>query len=627
MVVVNMGTSLDSWSTERMPDSGGRRPLIYGAVQSVAMSIPVERCIVSRDITEPRLAPDGRSIVYAMAAGGSAALMIDRLDGTPVRQLSSYPPPSTGRGLGGGCWCWSGEGTAVVYAARDGSLWLQPVPTGAVRPLTRHGPERVASAPAMTVAGGQVVYVLDEAEIWMTDADTGASMRLDDGTADFVFDPCWSDDGESVLWQAWNVPDMPWDGARVQRVEVQTMTRSEWCADGAVQQPRLLADGTSICVRDDTGWLNVWVGDAPLVDEPFEHGGPTWGMGQRSFVVSPDGRRVAFTRNEGGFGRLCVADLANRTVDQVARGVHGQLSWQGDRLAALRSGARTPTQIVVYDDATWERNVVAIGPLSGWEDMPLSEPELVEIAAADGSVIHARLYRADTSTDRLLCWLHGGPTDQWQVAFMPRTAFWRSQGWNILVPDHRGSTGHGRVYQQALRGQWGVLDVSDIADAIVHAHAMGWGTPTTTALVGSSAGGFTALGVAAAPARCVAAVIAAYPVTDLVDLAQRSHRFERHYTDSLVGVLPEAAQAYHDLSPLHLAEQLASTPLLLMHGDADPVVPVEQSVALAARCREAGGDIELVVYEGEGHGFRKPDNQLDEYRRMQAFLSRHVPGG
>jgi Tol biopolymer transport system component len=67
------------------------------------MSIPVERCIVSRDLTEPRLSPDGRAIVYAMSAGGSAALMIDTLDGAPVRQLTAYPGPRPGRGFGGGC--------------------------------------------------------------------------------------------------------------------------------------------------------------------------------------------------------------------------------------------------------------------------------------------------------------------------------------------------------------------------------------------------------------------------------------------------------------------------------------------------------------------------------------------
>jgi dipeptidyl aminopeptidase/acylaminoacyl peptidase len=350
-------------------------------------------------------------------------------------------------------------------------------------------------------------------------------------------------------------------------------------------------------------------------------------MGQRTFVVSPDSSRVAFTRNEAGFGSLCVIDIASRQVQEVGRGVHGQLSWQAGRLAALRSGARTPTQIVVYDDETWERSVVAVGPLSGWENLPLVEPDVVEFEAADHSTLHARLYRADAPTDRLLCWLHGGPTDQWQVTFMPRIAYWRSLGWNVLVPDHRGSTGHGRAYQQALRGRWGELDVSDTVAAISYAHARGWGSPAHTAIVGSSAGGFTALGVVASNPESVAAAIVAYPVTDLVDLAERSHRFERHYTDTLVGPLPEAATLYHDWSPVNFVERLGRTPLLVMHGDNDPVVPIEQSTTFVVRCRAAGGSVEFVVYEGEGHGFRKPENQLDEYRRMQEFLAAHVPAG
>jgi dipeptidyl aminopeptidase/acylaminoacyl peptidase len=195
------------------------------------------------------------------------------------------------------------------------------------------------------------------------------------------------------------------------------------------------------------------------------------------------------------------------------------------------------------------------------------------------------------------------------------------------VPDHRGSTGHGRAYQQALRGRWGELDVSDTVDAIVHAHTRGWGSPARTAIVGSSAGGFTALGVIAANPALIAAGIVAYPVTDLADLAERSHRFEQHYTDSLVGPLPESGRLYRDRSPVNFADRLAAIPLLVMHGDSDLVVPVDQSTEFVEHCRSAGGDVELVVYEGEGHGFRKPENQLDEYRRMQAFLATHVRGG
>ncbi len=591
------------------------------------MTIAVERCIVGRDLSEPRLCPDGQCIVYAMASGGSAALLVDTLDNKPVRQLTAYPPPRPGRGFGGGCWCWSADGRAVIYVAIDGDLWLQPVPNGAVRKLTQHGPERVAAAPAAMADGSRVLYVLDDAEVWATNLDDGASERLDDGSADFVFDPCPTPDSSAVSWQAWNVPAMPWDSSRIQGKVFGRSGIDEQQPSAAIQQIRFMPDGTVICLRDDNGWLNVWLDDRSLLDEPFEHGGPTWGMGQRTFVVSPDSCRVAFTRNEAGFGSLCVIDIASRQVQEVGRGIHGQLSWHAGRLAALRSCARTPTQIVVYDDETWERSVVAVGPLSGWEDLPLVEPDVVEFEAADHSTLHARLYRADAPTDRLLCWLHGGPTDQWQVTFMPRIAYWRSLGWNVLVPDHRGSTGHGRPYQQALRGRWGELDVGDTIAAISYAHAKGWGSPARTAIVGSSAGGFTALGVVASNPDLVAAAIVAYPVTDLVDLAERSHRFERHYTETLVGPLLDAATLYHDCSPVNFVERMGRTPLLVMHGDNDPVVPIEQSTTFVERCRAAGGNVEFVVYEGEGHGFRKPENQLDEYRRMQEFLAAHVPAG
>ncbi|HRB02941.1 MAG TPA: prolyl oligopeptidase family serine peptidase [Ilumatobacteraceae bacterium] len=588
--------------------------------------IAAERCIGGRDLTEPRLAPDGSILVYALSTAGETRLIVHHFDGSPQQELASRPALRPGRGMGGGAWTFSADATSVVYVAVDGNLWQQPLVGGAAAALTDHGPDRSASGPCVSSDGRNVVYVLDLAEVHVVSLVTGHTRRLDDGTADFCMDP-FVDGAGTVRWMAWNVPDMAWDASRVaysnlasgarQRNDV-APTRS------CVQQPRVLPSGEPIWVRDDHDWLNVWIGDAPLVDEPFEHAGPSWGPGQRSYDWSPDGRFVAVARNEAGFGRLCIIEIATVKVTQVARGVHGQLSWQGPRLSALRSGARTPTQVVVYDTETWGRAEVARATTSAWSSDELIEPELVELPVSDG-VVHARLYRNAGSDGRLIVWLHGGPTDQWMVTFMPRISYWWSRGWSILVPDHRGSTGHGRAYQQALRGRWGELDVSDTLAAAHFAVSARWATRHRMVVFGSSAGGFTALGAMAAEPHCFAAGVVLYPVSDLLELAERSHRFERHYTDSLVGPLPESAALYRERSPAYHVDRSVGTPILIMHGELDAVVPVGQSRVFAQRVRTAGGVAELQVYPDEGHGFRQPANQLDEYRRAGDFLSRHVP--
>ena len=585
--------------------------------------VPVERCLSPRELTEPRLAPGGDRLGFAVSSDGSSWIEVHDLTGASGPHLLACTPSlRPGRGLGGGAWCFTADGAALVHVAVDGNLWRRPIDGSPPARLTDHGPDRAASSPVVAPDGHHVVYTVDQAEVWCTSLTGTVARRLDRGTADFCLDPWVFPDG-TVRWLAWDVPDMPWDHSRVDAAMLDGTPLPSSTVPAAVQQPRCLPDGTPLWVRDDDGWLNVWAGDRALVAEPFEHAGPTWGPGQRSFVPSPDGRFVAFTRNERGFGRLCVVDVATGEVREVAKAVHGQLGWEGDRLAALRTGARTPTQVVVYDTRTWERTTVAVGPHGDWADDELVEPELVEVDTGDGTV-HARLYRAARPDGRLIVWLHGGPTDQWQVTFMPRIAYWRARGWSILVPDHRGSTGHGRDYQQALRGRWGELDVADSVAAARVAHERGWGVPQGTVLMGSSAGGFTALGALAAEPERFAGAAVLFPVTDLLDLTERSHRFERHSTDTLVGPLPDASATFRERSPVWHTSRFASRPILVLHGDADPVVPVDQSMVFAERVRAAGGDIELVVYPGEGHGFRTREHQLDEYARVAAFVQRAV---
>jgi dipeptidyl aminopeptidase/acylaminoacyl peptidase len=586
-----------------------------------------------RELSEPRLSPDGRLVAYGVSWQGRGALVIQDADGGPERILTTEPTPRLGRSDGGGCFDWLPEGSALVYAARDGHLWRQPLTGGGPSRITDHGDEVAADSPAVSPDASRVAYVLDTREVRVSTLAGRPVGVL--STADFCLDPCWSADGHVVAWHEWDAPHMPWDDSRWVTRPVDGGPSKVFAPGAQVQQPRFAPTGSNLSFLGDAGgWLNLHLAGAPrgpetvIVDEPHEHGGPSWGPGQRSFTWSPDGRHLAFCRNEGGFGRLCTVDLADGVVQERARGWHFGLSWRGGRLVAVRSGARTPTEIVAYDAATWRRTTLAVGPVAGFEAADPPEPELVHWTSPDGTVIPGRLYRSPSGAGPgpLLLWVHGGPTGQATVTFTPRFALWLARGWSILTPDHRGSTGHGRAFTQALRHQWGEIDVADSAAAAAVAVERGWARAGAVVATGGSAGGCTALNLVLRHPAMFAAAVVNYPVTDLAALAGSTHRFEAHYNDGLIGPRPASDVAYRDRSPLTRAAQL-ERPVLVFHGTDDPVVPIDQSRAFVARAIEAGRPARLVELEGEGHGFRQPGSLSLELSETEAFLAGVLTAG
>ena len=591
-------------------------------------------------MAEPRLAPDGERVAFVATSAGRSRLVVVELASTspgdvaggPELVVTSEPPPRAARAFSGGTFDWLPDGSGLVYAAVDGGLWVQPLGGLPPRRVVEHGP---VAAPAVAPDGARVAYVVDDHHVAVAslDGDGPWPLRLS-GTADFCLDPVWSPDGRHVAWHEWDVPAMPWDASRIVvragdgSGPIVTVGGGEGIA---VQQPRYSSACRLAHLSDESGWLNVHLdtgADRGSIEEPREHGGPSWGHGQRSFAWSPDGTALAVGRNQGGFGSLGVVDVAGGAVREVAQGVHGGLSWVGGRLAAVSSGARTPTQIVVYSGDELERRlVVARGPLAGFDAAGLGEPEVVSWYGDDGAEIPGRLYRpAETPHGEpppLICWIHGGPTGQMEVVFNARVAFWVDRGWAVLVPDHRGSTGHGRAFTQALAGRWGDLDVTDVAAGLRAAAAEGWGHRRRMVAMGGSAGGFTVLNLLASSPECCAAGVDLYGVADLFELDERTHRFEAHYLHSLVGPLPEAAEHYRDRSPVNRLDTI-TTPVLILQGGDDKVVAVAQSQAVADGLRARGRTVELHVYEGEGHGWGRPETVIDELERTEAFLVRHV---
>jgi dipeptidyl aminopeptidase/acylaminoacyl peptidase len=215
---------------------------------------------------------------------------------------------------------------------------------------------------------------------------------------------------------------------------------------------------------------------------------------------------------------------------------------------------------------------------------------------------------------------HGGPTSFSSPSLSLSYQFWTSRGYAILDVNYGGSTGYGRAYRERLVGQWGLVDVQDCADGAVAMGEQGLADPQRLVVKGGSAGGYTTLRALTATA-VFAAGISQYGIGDLEALALHTHKFESRYLDGLVGPYPEARAVYLERSPLTHVDALAA-PILLLQGTEDKVVPPAQAEDMAAAARRKGLPVALIMFEGEGHGFRRADSIRTSMEAQQYFLSR-----
>ena len=169
--------------------------------------------------------------------------------------------------------------------------------------------------------------------------------------------------------------------------------------------------------------------------------------------------------------------------------------------------------------------------------------------------------------------------------------------------NYGGSTGYGRAYRNQLRGQWGIVDVDDCIAAAQWLADQGRIDGTRMAIRGGSAGGYTTL-CALTFHDVFAAGCSLYGVADAAMLAADTHKMESRYLDSLIGPYPEEAERYRARSPIHHVDRL-STPMLLLQGAEDPVVPPNQAEAMVAALATRGIPHAYLCFEGEQHGFRQ----------------------
>ncbi|MHB1010259.1 MAG: alpha/beta hydrolase family protein, partial [Propionibacteriaceae bacterium] len=308
-------------------------------------------------------------------------------------------------------------------------------------------------------------------------------------------------------------------------------------------------------------------------------------------------------------------------------------SGTGSRTVARIGHADAPLEVAVVDWVDGSRRTLRRSSDTDLEVVSVAEPLTWD--GPEGEV-HAWWYRPvgldtvgpDGELPPVIVRSHGGPTGFSSADLSLGNQFWTSRGVAVLDVNYGGSSHFGRAYRNRLRGQWGVVDVRDCIDAVRVVVDRGLADPARVAIMGGSAGGYTTL-QALVSSDVFGAGLSDYGISDLSTLATDTHKFEARYTDRLVAPWPEGRDVYEERSPIHHLDRLSS-PMLLQQGLDDRVVPPNQAREMAAAVRAKGLPVALVLYEGEGHGFRRADTIAASFDAKLSFLGQvfgFVPAG
>jgi dipeptidyl aminopeptidase/acylaminoacyl peptidase len=213
---------------------------------------------------------------------------------------------------------------------------------------------------------------------------------------------------------------------------------------------------------------------------------------------------------------------------------------------------------------------------------------------------------------------HGGPTGSARSSLDLGIQYWTTRGIAVVDVNYGGSTGYGTAFRNLLAGQWGIVDTQDCIAAALHLSAEGVVDAQRLVIKGGSAGGYTTL-CALTGSDVFAAGISRYGVADLEALARDTHKFEARYLDGLIGPWPEQADLYRERSPIWRTDQLR-TPMIVLQGTEDRVVPQSQSEQLVEALASAAVPHAYLLFEGEGHGFRRGPNIVAALEAELSFL-------
>jgi len=301
-------------------------------------------------------------------------------------------------------------------------------------------------------------------------------------------------------------------------------------------------------------------------------------------------------------------------------------SQDGAQLALTHIAANDTADVWVWDVAEQVLWRATRSSLGGIPRASFVEPSLVHYPTFDGREIPAFLYLPRDRQPRglpVVIDVHGGPEGQVRPSFDPVIQYLVAQGYAVLAPNVRGSTGYGYEYQSLDDVRLRMNSVADLQYAVFWLREGGIADPKRIAVMGGSYGGFMVLSAITTYPDLWAAAVDIVGVANFVTFLENTGPWRRRMRESEYGSLDHDREFLEQISPIRYVERITA-PLFVVHGANDPRVPIGEAEQIVAALRSRSVPVEYMRFEDEGHGLVKRANKLVAYPAIACFLDKYL---
>ncbi|MEE8487044.1 MAG: S9 family peptidase, partial [Gemmatimonadota bacterium] len=583
----------------------------------------------------PRFSPDGKYLAFVAARGDGKSEESDdpkgksqvwRLNrsGGDAERLTEMPG-------GVSSFEWSPDSTRLVLVSRDPEE--QEEDAAETETVSHDTPKPIVIDRYQFKQDG-LGYLGDRHQrLYVFDLESRQASLLTPGPYDST-QPAWGPDGDIIAFSSKRQGDPDrHENSDIYVIEMSAnaLARQVTTWEGPDSNPVFSPDGRQIAYLQDgppkySGYdpsqiavISVKGGEPFLPTSELDRNilSPRWSPDGKTlhFLVADDRTQtLASVPSEGGnVERAYPADTLPGVVRSFAIGHNG--------VVAVTTFGQRPAEIYRANDG----KALSDHNRELRESIDWATVESFDAVSKDGVMVGSMLLKPPGYRDGVryptIAYVHGGPLGQDGYEFDTTSQMLAAQGYLVVNPNYRGSSGRGREFSRAIYADWGGLEIQDIHAVMDKLVEEGLADPERLGIGGWSYGGINTNFAIATDTRFAAAVSGASASNYIAGYG--TDQYIRQYEDEL-GLPWESPESYLKLSYPFLHADRIETPTLFMCGELDFNVPLINSEQMYQALRSLNVPTQLVIYPGENHGLSKPSYIQDRLERMIEWYGRYL---